>query len=123
MPSRSWPAVTWTRTYTRYAERGRDRAADRAHSSVVEHSPYKRGVRRFKSYCAHFFEYLLVCLGRNRGFEQVIDISYLCGAKAVWCVDAASENHVCSHRGPRWGLHVSREHGESQRVQPPSRAP
>ena len=24
-----------------------------AHSSVVEHSPYKRGVRRFKSYCAH----------------------------------------------------------------------
>src|SRR5262249_22618733 len=44
MPSRSWPAATWTRTHTRYAERGRHRAADRAHSSVVEHSPYKRGV-------------------------------------------------------------------------------
>ena len=25
--------------------------------------PYKRGVRRFKSYCAHFFEYLSMCLG------------------------------------------------------------
>ena len=33
--------------------------APRAHSSVVEHSPYKRGVRRFKSYCAHNFEYLI----------------------------------------------------------------
>jgi hypothetical protein len=29
------------------------RAAARVHSSAVEHSPYKRGVRRFKSYCAH----------------------------------------------------------------------
>src|SRR4051794_27002379 len=31
-------------------------AADsRVHSSVVEHSPYKRGVRRFDPYCAHIF--------------------------------------------------------------------
>ena len=38
----------------------------RAHSSVVEHSPYKRGVRRFKSYCAHKFPQL------NGLFETLI---------------------------------------------------
>jgi hypothetical protein len=60
-------------------------------------SPYKRGVRRFKSYCAHFFEYPSVCLGGSRGAGQVGDISCRCEARTVRCVDAASENHMCSH--------------------------
>jgi hypothetical protein len=58
----------------------------------------------------------------SRGIEQVGDISCLCGARTVRYVDAASENHMCSHRGSRRGLHDSHEHGESQGVQPRPRA-
>jgi len=36
-------------------------------------------------------------------------------------VDAASEDHVCSHAWPWWGLYDSHEHDESQGVQPPAR--
>ena len=41
---RSWPAVTSAGAHTRYAKRGRHDGRMRAHSSVVEHSPYKREV-------------------------------------------------------------------------------
>ena|SRR5215467_983451 len=45
----------------------------RVHSSVVEHSPYKRGVRRFESYCAHNFRILdLACHSESRGVGDTL---------------------------------------------------
>jgi hypothetical protein len=64
--------------------RGRE---PRAHSSAVEHSPYKRGVRRFKSYCAHFFSNIRrrVLADFNDSNKLKIYLAYvgqeLCGAR------------------------------------------
>ena len=88
----------------------------RAHSSVVEHSPYKRGVRRFKSYCAHIFEYLIWRVATQS--RRVGDIPCLNGARAVRQVDAAKEDDMCPHSWA-WGpLQDGRDHGAQQAVQP-----
>ena len=91
-----------------------------APSSHATDFAYKRGVRRFKSYCAHFSR-ISVGVSRRKVEESNKPKIYLVcvGARTVRRVDAASKNHVCSHPGPRWGLHDSHEHGESQGVQPP----
>ena len=94
-----------------------------APSSHATDFAYKRGVRRFKSYCAHFFR-ISVGVSRRKSRSRtsrryILSVwgQELCGA---WMPRA--KNHVCSHPGPRWGLHDSHEHGESQGVQPPPRA-
>ena len=66
-----------------------------------EEASYKRGVSRFKSYCAHIFEYLIWRVAtQSRG---VGDIPCLNGARAVRQVDAAKEDaiHFAADRNPK----------------------
>jgi hypothetical protein len=70
-----------------------------APSSHAMDFAYKRGVRRFKSYCAHFFSNICRCLSAEIGEPDKSEIYLACGARTVWYVDATSENHVCSHLG------------------------
>src|SRR5690242_16296740 len=98
-------------------------AADpRVHSSVVERSPYKREVIGSNPIAPTFSNTCRCVPAEVEEPGKAREISCLRGARTVRRMDAASEDHVCAHAGPRWGLYDSCEHGESQGVQPPARA-
>jgi len=65
------------------------RSATLSDRSVV---PYKREVRRFKSYCTHFFRIPVGASLRNADKSNKLKIyTFLCGERTMQYVDAASE--------------------------------
>jgi hypothetical protein len=71
----------------------------RATSSHGSIAPYKRGVRRFKSYCAHNFEYFIRRVAAH--IRGVRDVPCLNGARAVRQVVPATP-YIWATGRPAW---------------------